>query len=364
MLGRLSACLIQSEPSRPFSGRLAVRKLDVLTKDGYCFMRKFPLLAMACLTAGVLVAGCNVQNLLSQVTPQNVEAAKNLLKDIGVDLKFTGSDGKAKSITAASDIESVKLGDKTLEAGKDYDVKDGKLIFKNLSPEEQKKVNVKIKGGPELKDISIDARKGDQTHVFVPDAEGNYDFAEGETDPEAAFKKFQDLHDKSRVTVDLGLSFKAADVVGVAFKPGVPAPPPGMVGLPAPQRGTLLPEFAFKGLDGGVKFDVQALGPKEHQGDDLKSRLWMVAYTGTGDKPIKVVRFTIKKELARAPGQVDFNNPPPAQTVGSADVEIVGQAEYADKKSAAAGEGVDDPIESVGFPISGGGEEGMIPPSY
>ncbi len=68
-------------------------------------MRKFPGIVALC--AFSLVAGC--AQLQSLLTPANIEAAKSLLKDVGVELKFTDSSGAVVAVDGEEDVQEITL---------------------------------------------------------------------------------------------------------------------------------------------------------------------------------------------------------------------------------------------------------------
>ncbi len=293
-------------------------------------MRKFPGIVALC--AFSLVAGC--AQLQSLLTPANIEAAKSLLKDVGVELKFTDSSGAVVAVDGEEDVQEITLEGKKLEKGKDYKFEGGKMVFIGLSPDQQKKVNIKLANGTEFKDFKIDPNAQKNVGCFDLGNDGNFEHVDADDgDCNKAFEKQFAVDKEHRVTFETGKTFAAGDFLGVAMKP---KGAPDFMGLP---------RQASAGLgEGKFEVDVQALnGPPN---ENLKERIWLVGYKKDGK--IAVFKFKADKDLTKPPAMepgkpADPSTLPGKQTVESSKIVAQGDVKvYDDEAKAKTGEGIKD----------------------
>ncbi|MBM3268256.1 MAG: hypothetical protein FJZ01_11465 [Candidatus Sericytochromatia bacterium] len=301
-------------------------------------MRKISALAALC--AFSLTAGCaQLQNLL---TPSNIQAATNLLKDIGVELKFTDALGQVQAVDSEDDVQEITLEGRKLEKGKDYKFEGGKMVFVGLSPDQQKKVNIKLTNGKEFKDFNLDPNAAKNVGCFDLGDDGEFQHIDAkEGDCGKAFDAQRAVDKEHRVTVSTGKAFSKEDFIGVAMKPG------------GVQDFMGLPRMAFEPLgDGKFEMDVQVLnGPPN---EVLKDRVWLVGYKKSGK--VAVFKFKIDQDLQKPPAPepnkpVDPSKLPPKQTVESTKVVAQGDVkEYASETEAKTQEKIKDVGPPPGAP--------------
>ncbi|MBM3270566.1 MAG: hypothetical protein FJZ01_23270, partial [Candidatus Sericytochromatia bacterium] len=225
--------------------------------------------------------------------------------------------------------------------GKDYKFEGGKMVFVGLSPDQQKKVNIKLTNGTEFKDFAIDPTKATNAGCFNFDANGALNKVDqGASKCEDALKQHQDAHKNSRLEFQTGLAYTKDQFKGLGFKPY------------GSQDTFALPQVAYAGIEGGGKFeaDVRVLNGGPQGNEDLSKRTWVALWIKDGK--FLVAKFNIKKSkadtLQKAPNPepgkpFDPTKLPPRQTIAVGDIENLATKSYDTEAAAKTGENLKEP---------------------